>query len=88
MSNPVTNVINNIKGNKILLYSTIIYVVTLIALFILLIYIISLQQKNTGLTRVVSRFGWCRQPVPLIRCYCVGNGCRDARIQTSSHQSG
>ena len=57
MSNPVTNVINNIKGNKILLYSTIIYVVTLIALFILLIYIISLQQKNTGLTRVVSPVG-------------------------------
>jgi hypothetical protein len=57
MSNPVTNVINNIKGNKILLYSTIIYVVTLIALFILLFYIISLQQKNTGLTRVVSPVG-------------------------------
>jgi|TARA_B110000977_G_C10750104_1_gene366497 hypothetical protein len=57
MSNSVTQVINNIKGNKILLYSTIIYLIVLVILIGLLFYIISLQQKNTGLTRVVSPVG-------------------------------
>ena len=58
MSNPVKDVINNIKNNKALLYSTIIYMVIIFILFLILIYINTQQKSITALERVTPPLGY------------------------------
>jgi hypothetical protein len=57
MSNPITTIINNIKQNKVLLYTTIFYFVILFVLLFILYYIYSHQKEITGLERVTSPVG-------------------------------
>ena len=53
----IITIINNIKQNKILLYTTIFYFVILFVLLFILYYIYSHQKEITGLERVTSPVG-------------------------------
>lgn len=57
MSNSVKDIINNIKNNKALLYSTIVYMSILFILFLILIYINITQKSITALERITPPIG-------------------------------
>jgi hypothetical protein len=57
MSNPIKDILNNIKNNKVLLYTTLLYIAILFFLCVALYYIYSQQTKVTGLGRVTPPIG-------------------------------